>query len=79
MKNALKVYNNQHTEQLLNSTNALAVHLTSYGFTVAEAIWLIAHFGDKMARWRLQVTSSEKEEIFSDVTDPNVFIQRWIE
>lgn len=78
-RNAKKALKSQKPNKLLKSTNALAVHLVSYGFTVNEAMWLIGKFGFQMSKWRLQVASGEKEEIFNDVQDPNFFIQRWIE
>lgn len=78
-RNASRVNKTGNMNRLFKDTNALAIHLTNYGFTPNEAIWLVSKFGFKMAKWHLQVASGEKEEIFNDVTDPNFFIERWIE
>lgn len=71
--------NFQKKNKTLGTTNSIIIHLTHYGFTVSEAVWLVNKFGMKMARWRVQVASSEKEEFFDEVFNDSRAIDRYIE
>lgn len=76
VKNSAKNFGKKRT---LGTVNSLIIHLTHFGFTVAEAVWLVNHFGLQMSRWRTQVASSEKEEMFDDVFNNPESIKRYIE
>lgn len=49
----------------IKEVDSLAVHLTTFGFSIDEALWLVSKYGMQMSGWISWATSDTKAEIFN--------------